>query len=98
PVSPLFPYTTLFPISGWTLEQVLQETHQPASPKMAELSREALHRIAAFAALAKAHSHTINLPRARPLKLATWPVRMRALPFTSRSEEHTSELQSRENL
>lgn len=74
-------------LPGWTVEQVLQETHQPASPKMAELSREALHRIAAFAALAKAHSHTINLPRARPLKLATWPVRMRALPFTSTTEQ-----------
>jgi len=79
-------------LPGWSLEQVIEETHLPASPRMATTAREALHRIAAFAALAKAHAHTTEVPRARALKLTTWPVRMGALPYTSTPEQRQAVL------
>lgn len=74
-------------LPGWTLEQVLEETHMPGSPKMGEMAREALHRVAAFAALAKAHSHALQRPPARALDLATWPARMDQLPYRATPEQ-----------
>lgn len=79
-------------VPDWTLEQVIEETHMPASPRMGETAREALHRIAAFAALAKAHSHTLNRPPARALDLSSWPVRMGQLPYTSTPEQRSAVL------
>lgn len=74
-------------MQGWSLEMLLEETHMPASPKMGEAAREALHRIAAFAALAKAHTHTLNRPYARPLTLSTWRARMGQLPYACTDEQ-----------
>lgn len=79
-------------VPDWTLEQVIEETHFPVSPRMGEAAREALHRIAAFAALAKAHSHTLNRPPARALDLSSWPVRMGQLPYTSTPEQRSAVL------
>lgn len=79
-------------LPGWTIEQLIEEAHLPVSPKMGIKAREALHRIAAFAALAKAHSHVIRRPAARPLELKSWPLRMGQLPFTSTSEQRSAVL------
>lgn len=79
-------------LEGWSLEQVIEETHMPASPHMAEVAREGLHRIAAFAALAKAHSHKLNRPAARPLDLKTWEARIAQLPFNATTEQRSAVL------
>ncbi|OGU23669.1 MAG: hypothetical protein A2580_13345 [Hydrogenophilales bacterium RIFOXYD1_FULL_62_11] len=81
-------------VPGWTLEQVLEETHLPASQKMADTTREALHRIAAFAALAKAHSHRIDRPQVAPVHITTWPTRMGRLPYTSTPEQRQAVLEA----
>lgn len=85
-------------LGGWSLEQALEEAHLPASSKMASVAREALHRIAAFAALAKAHSHTLERPPARSLRLNTWPVRMGALPYTSTQEQRQAVLDAVQDM
>ncbi len=54
-------------LPGWNAHQLLIEVHSPSSPKMAELAVAALKKIAALAALAKAHQHIINRPSARPI-------------------------------
>lgn len=74
-------------LPGWTLEQVLEEAHLPATPRMAEQARTALRRIAAFAALAKVQSHKLHRPRVRPIDLATRHARIRAIPFTLTADQ-----------
>lgn len=74
-------------LPGWTLEQLLLEIHAPASPRMATAAREAIHRVAAFVGLAKAHQHVINRPAVRPLELQTRAARLSQLPFTPTAEQ-----------
>ena len=66
---------------GWTLQQVIEEAHTPVSPLMHAAAKRSLQRVAAFAALAKAHSHRLSRPSVRALELSTLDARVRQLPF-----------------
>src|SRR5690606_41962041 len=85
PTSPLFPYTTLF------RSNFLRELR--SNPEL--LAKQALVHSegSAFAAAKGLHMPTLEL-RASTGKDHSQP----GLPYRDRSEEHTSELQSRENL
>lgn len=72
---------------GWSLEQVIGEVHMPASPTMACLAREALHRVAAFVGLMHAHDHVVSRARVRPVALATRKARLSQLPYTPTAEQ-----------
>src|SRR5690606_41893026 len=88
PVARLFPDTTLFRSELQALGQRLRAPCAPAQPRHAR--RRASRRGRAAAALARGGGQErqrggrVGPPRARPRE--------------RRSEEHTSELQSRENL
>ena len=85
-------------LAGWTLEQALSEVHLPASPVMAARARDAVHRVAAFAALAKAHEHAVRRQPARALDLRTWSRRMAALPFTCTQEQRQVVLDIKDDM
>src|SRR5690606_41743234 len=86
PVPPLFPYTTLFRSKSTC------PTRTPASPS-ASTATSATRRWGWCAASARTATPTRSTP-----PCAAWhrPATEPRSPF--RSEEHTSELQSRENL
>src|SRR5690606_40905801 len=96
PTSTLFPYTTLFRSSGMpvTLTQRLHERYWPTRPEIPVLAQaiapvrpdlfggNAVARVGSIAMADSVANFEAAMPQAAP----------------ARSEEHTSELQSRENL
>src|SRR3712207_7129419 len=87
PRSTLFPYTTLFRSTNWTI--------LPApTPAWAQLVHPDLAPDDALAKLWSEIEHVLRLDEEDPV--AAW--RARADTLVDRSEEHTSELQSRQYL
>lgn len=74
-------------LPGWTLEQILEELHLPASPAMGLRAREAIMRIAAFVAITRSHEHVINRATVRPIALRTTQERARQVPFEPTFEQ-----------
>lgn len=72
---------------GWTLEQVIHEVHSPASPAMAQLARDAMHRIAGLVAMMQAHEHVMLRPKVRPIDLRTRHARLKQLPYKATGEQ-----------
>src|SRR5690606_39494052 len=89
PRSTLFPYTTLF-----RSPRLDRRRAAPASPARAGRGRTVLRRAGAGTDRFHAHLHR----RARLYQCAGRHNADIAAPVGGRSEEHTSELQSRENL
>src|SRR5690606_40488435 len=86
PTSPLFPYTTLF------RSQILMNDKPPAPLPFEQKGKGIFGDL-----LPRLHTVAVVLPAVLPDQFADLPFHPLA-GFQQRSEEHTSELQSRENL
>src|SRR2546430_6293350 len=88
PRSTLFPYTTLFRSSGFSMAQVLPRPHNGDW----EIDRGIVVSSPPTACAPRVTSHR-RVCSVTPVAISAW-IRLSAL----RSEEHTSELQSQSNL
>lgn len=77
-------------LPGWNAHQLLLEVHSPSSPAMAEAARSGLKRVAALAALAKAHQHVIHRPAAKPIHCPPLADLVSGLPWPLTPSQRTA--------
>src|SRR3712207_9201872 len=93
PRSTLFPYTTLFRSGGTGTSSRFAQWVSPSTPRDAQWSRERGGGNALGLIAVHAHTRPTGTSDRQPIH-----VRVQIAAASSRSEEHTSELQSRQYL
>src|SRR5690606_41569323 len=96
PVAPLFPYTTLFR-SSWSLDCWVVTPERTLLPSREEECRQWQELDEGLAIVTEVGNADLSL-HTRAEVVADAGEAVCRLAITARSEEHTSELQSRENL
>jgi len=75
---------------GWTIEQLLQQAHEPCDLAYAEFAREMLLKLSGLIQLMKLDEHNVPTHAARSFALTSIVERERALPFALTADQRTA--------